>query len=1505
MPRLIPRPLRTPACHVFLVAFLASFLLVDQLVARPDPDSGKQDVGGSPPLDRKVSIADSVRDLRIAASHSVSSLRKREVVNSPSPKEEDNANSTTGAGGSKGDGSSLRLQIPLSVHFFHGFSEDLTSGGAFSLENYLSLAITYRVVRPTSFTVYAPFKLSGPWWDKSASEYSIAFEMLPNWKRQYPGAASSWSASTTAPEKLTHLKLSKLYERGGIAMDSDVLVIKPLADLLDEEFVIGADNEDGTPMSLILAARNSYVARDWLSKVTESVFDGQSAITFLRLPGTVARQLHNHITVMDQDTLVWPPALRSPLVTMYFKRAYDYSGHRAIKLHQDISRSMFWAQTSLDSIRTLDTSITCLVRHFLFNFDDASGSDRGVSTKSSLGTKSGLKSPLGACPNLEAVSPKNHLVGLWDFDEPSSTVLRDASGRRNDGVLRRAFGQFSRRPDALPVRTSPNSDDNSAGILSFDGQSGLYGFVPFDPPLSTESFTVSLWCKLPDKIETGRDVISIETKWGRISLTTRRVGGRWSSVVELMVANEMRDWKPGMLDPLDFWADAKTDRHVSTNEWHHVALTFSGDLGKHCLYIDGAIIGCNKLLRTDDIHGIWLGTRCPSDFDLTQARANDFVGSLDTVAVFDVALRMPAIAELSKSSARLMKVPLESLSYVLEQARTAEQLSKKLLPPSSLVLDLDFLNPDSSRIRDRSELQHDATISGPYQTSLLERSLQIQSSDGSQVNITVPFNVHPEQGTLAFAEVSQLTVTWFGGLSQFRSKLWSSITPIVRIDIFEGRNLGLRCAPDGEGVCFLEVAINHGYDDKVWGNIRISIVDEQPSDMHIAMVIDGNSKLGRVYHNGMELFVFSFPHRLLLEKMLVAQVDRWTSYEVQRLSQVKVWTKALSQDEVINEAAKAMSKFSILPPLSVEIALPGKQPVVVSTTMDDPSSHLASSGPFKFHSIAQQTELVSKGVVSTNDESANSKISLTPTTNALTFLLRDSIYPFSASTVIGNTSVLFVVHLEYCRVDHGTLITAHHLCLKRGDSRVRLMVPQHNIIVEWTKQCDDPGTKIDGSLPKASGSSETKPNSERLRWRDNSVFDHVHTCVSSSDIVVLQILCSLGRGYRAKWPVIRKSMFDLSFIRVFGTIIAMGIGSIVLLNASVRYDKKSLEVEDLPFISVIVPCYKQGHFLREAVNSVLTQTYSNWELIIVNDGSPDSCLEVAQQYQRDNPHLRIQAVDKPNGGLSSARNYGIERANGKWICALDADDYIDRDYFLHVARAINGNPNVRMIYANQQFFGESDYQWYIPTYTFDGLLYAGLFPVNTVYRKDDWAAVGGYTEVLPWGNEDWNLWISLASLFRDSSQVFKIDLYLLYYRYKSKSMQRDMQNFLEVVPMLQTLHPDLYPARETLDNHRVIIQEINRKTVDVLRQKLKRHAEDSMLSLWLGMYHEGLKDLSTASRYYQKAVETNKDPKNWQPYFRLAVARATGGECKEANALFDKAASIDKVLSRYRISCVI
>ena len=99
----------------------------------------------------------------------------------------------------------------------------------------------------------------------------------------------------------------------------------------------------------------------------------------------------------------------------------------------------------------------------------------------------------------------------------------------------------------------------------------------------------------------------------------------------------------------------------------------------------------------------------------------------------------------------------------------------------------------------------------------------------------------------------------------------------------------------------------------------------------------------------------------------------------------------------------------------------------------------------------------------------------------------------------------------------------------------------------------------------------------------------------------------------------------------------------------------------MPKISVIVPCYNQAQYLDECLNSVLEQTYKDWECIIVNDGSPDNTEEVAKEWVKKDS--RFKYFYKNNGGVNSARNSGLKLAQGEIIKLLDCDDIISRDKF--------------------------------------------------------------------------------------------------------------------------------------------------------------------------------------------------------------------------------------------------
>lgn len=106
-----------------------------------------------------------------------------------------------------------------------------------------------------------------------------------------------------------------------------------------------------------------------------------------------------------------------------------------------------------------------------------------------------------------------------------------------------------------------------------------------------------------------------------------------------------------------------------------------------------------------------------------------------------------------------------------------------------------------------------------------------------------------------------------------------------------------------------------------------------------------------------------------------------------------------------------------------------------------------------------------------------------------------------------------------------------------------------------------------------------------------------------------------------------------------------------------------------PFISIVVPVYNVEKYINRCIDSVLDQSYANWELLLIDDGSSDNSGKICDSYSRkDN---RIRTIHKPNGGVSSARNLGIEQASGDFITFIDSDDWVESQY---IADFIRCNP---------------------------------------------------------------------------------------------------------------------------------------------------------------------------------------------------------------------------------------
>lgn len=122
-------------------------------------------------------------------------------------------------------------------------------------------------------------------------------------------------------------------------------------------------------------------------------------------------------------------------------------------------------------------------------------------------------------------------------------------------------------------------------------------------------------------------------------------------------------------------------------------------------------------------------------------------------------------------------------------------------------------------------------------------------------------------------------------------------------------------------------------------------------------------------------------------------------------------------------------------------------------------------------------------------------------------------------------------------------------------------------------------------------------------------------------------------------------------------------------------------------ISVIVPIYKVEKYLKKCVESILEQTYSNLDIILVDDGSPDNCGDIIEEFRKKNE--RIRTIHQKNGGLSDARNSGIKIAKGKYIVCIDSDDWIEKNMIEVLYKdIINTNSDISVC----EFVEEDDLQ---------------------------------------------------------------------------------------------------------------------------------------------------------------------------------------------------------------------
>jgi len=217
-----------------------------------------------------------------------------------------------------------------------------------------------------------------------------------------------------------------------------------------------------------------------------------------------------------------------------------------------------------------------------------------------------------------------------------------------------------------------------------------------------------------------------------------------------------------------------------------------------------------------------------------------------------------------------------------------------------------------------------------------------------------------------------------------------------------------------------------------------------------------------------------------------------------------------------------------------------------------------------------------------------------------------------------------------------------------------------------------------------------------------------------------------------------------------------------------------MSLPEMPKVTVYVPTYNYGAYLKEAVDSVLRQNYDDWELIIIDDGSTDDTPEVLAQF-KGNPKIRI--YHQENQGLTKTNNKAIKLAQGKYIMRLDADDYLDDNALLVLANVLDHKAEVALVYSDYYIISEEGELLRLErrnkVYEDDQLLDLPSHAACAMLRKSCLVELGGYNEEIP-RQDGYDLWLRLIQKY----QVDNVNLPLFYYRRHAGSMSASMDKIL-------------------------------------------------------------------------------------------------------------------------------
>lgn len=235
-------------------------------------------------------------------------------------------------------------------------------------------------------------------------------------------------------------------------------------------------------------------------------------------------------------------------------------------------------------------------------------------------------------------------------------------------------------------------------------------------------------------------------------------------------------------------------------------------------------------------------------------------------------------------------------------------------------------------------------------------------------------------------------------------------------------------------------------------------------------------------------------------------------------------------------------------------------------------------------------------------------------------------------------------------------------------------------------------------------------------------------------------------------------------------------------------------------LSIVIPVYNVEHTLRRCIDSVLSQNYRDWQMILVDDASTDGSAAICDEYGQDNGHITVIHL-KSNHGLSEARNKGIAKTSGEYITFLDSDDYIAPGTLQPLMEYLAVHPDYDILeYPAYEYFGgknQRKLKLYKKEYTdmkeywLEGEAYRHCYACNKIYRRELFRGVS-----YPEGKTFEDVW-TLPLLLKKCNIVATTDVGLYYYCYNPQGITQHAkaQDLVNLLNANLVVMKDLYPTR--------------------------------------------------------------------------------------------------------------